>query len=115
MDPLHIYNTRTLVAVEFAQAPSSLKDIADHARCSRASISTIRKRSAASSSQRVPTRRFHRRCARLMDVLKERVGYWETRVPAHSKCFVHHVRFEDEAAGRTRLRAGHEDALPHSQ
>jgi hypothetical protein len=106
MDRLHIYDSRTLLAVEFAQKPASFAGIADHAqvfvRLDLRETETLARKLIQASADHS----FSEQVARLMDVLKERVGYWETRVPAGSKCFVHHVRFEDEA----RSKAGYAQA-----
>ncbi|MDP1961704.1 MAG: hypothetical protein Q8K93_05825 [Reyranella sp.] len=100
MDRLHIYNTRTLVAVEFASSPSSLAGIARQAHTFRrldlAESLALNGKAVRSAASPVAAEQM----TRLMEVLKGRIDFWEKLVPAGLKCFVHLVRFNDEASGR---------------
>lgn len=105
MDRLHIYDTRTLVAVEFSSRPSSLADIGGRAHVFRRlnqAETTALQRQAVEADPAAARQMEH-----LMTVVGERVAYWEKRVPAGLDCFVHHVRFEDEVRGK----AGHARAV----
>ena len=98
MDRLEIYNTRTLVAVEFSSRPSSLADIGGRAHVFRRlnqADTTALHRQAIEADPAAAGQIKH-----LMTVVGDRVAYWEKRVPPGLGCFVHHVRFEDEARGK---------------
>ena len=98
MDRLQIYSTRTLVAVEFSSRPSSLADIGGRAHAFRRlnqAETTALFRQAVEADPAAAAGMKH-----LMTVVGDRVAYWEKRVPPALDCFVHHVRFEDEARGR---------------
>lgn len=98
MDRLHIYNTRTLVAVEFASRPSSLAGLGGQSHVFRRlnQAETTALHGQAIEADPVAASRMKH----LMTVIGERVAYWEKRVPPGLDCFVHHVRFDDEARGR---------------
>lgn len=98
MDRLTIYETRTLVVVEFSSRPSSLADIGGQAhvfrRLSQAETTALF-RQAVQGDPAAAGQMKH-----LMTVVGDRVAYWEKRVPPGLDCFVHHVRFADEASGK---------------
>lgn len=99
MDRLHIYNTRTLVAVEFASAPSSLASLGGRAHVfRRLDLSETRALHRAAVDAAEPAAAGQMK--HLMEVVGERVSYWEKRVPPALGCFVHHVRIDDESRGR---------------
>jgi hypothetical protein len=104
MDRLQIYNTRTLVAVEFASSPSQLAGIAGGAHVFRrldlAETSALHREAVRAATDPAIARQIEH----LMEVLRDRVAYWEERVPAGRKCFVHHARFDDEARGKEGYR-----------
>jgi hypothetical protein len=106
MDRLQIYATRTLVAVEFAVQPSSLAALGGRAHVFRrldlAATRALHRAAVAAADATSAAQMNH-----LMAVLAERVAYWEKRVPPALDCWVHHVRFADEAQGR----AGHARAV----
>jgi hypothetical protein len=99
MDRLRIYNTRTLVAVEFSSRPSSLAAIGGRGHAFRrldvAETTALHRQAVDAADPRAAERMKH-----LMGVVGDRVAYWEKRVPPALACFVHHVRFDDEARGR---------------
>lgn len=100
MDRLQIYNTRTLVAVEFASQPSSLAGLGGRAHVFKRldlDATTALHRDAVKAADPATAARMQH----LMEVVGDRVAYWEKRVPPGRDCFVHHVRFGDEAAGRS--------------
>ena len=105
MDRLHIYNTRTLVAVEFAATPSSLAGIAAHAqtfrRLDRAETAALHGDAVKATTD--PT--VGRQLMHLMEVVGERIAYWESLVPPGLRCFVHHIRFDNEARGKAGYAA----------
>jgi hypothetical protein len=99
MNRLAIYTSRTLVAVEFGSKPSSLAAIGGRAHAFRRldlAATTALHREAVAKAEPAAARQMQD----LMGVAGERVAYWERRVPAGSSCFVHHVRFDDEARGK---------------
>lgn len=104
MDRLHIYNTRTLVAVEFASTPSSLAGIGGRAHVFRrldlAETTALHGEAVQAADPTVAEQLKH-----LMQVVRGRVAYWEKLVPPGLKCFVHHVRFDDEARGKAGYAA----------
>jgi hypothetical protein len=99
MDRLEIYNTRTLVAVEFAAAPSSLSALGGRAHTFRrldlGETVALHAQAVKAASPQDAERMRH-----LMSVVGDRVSYWEKRVPPGLSCYVHHVRFADEAKGK---------------
>lgn len=112
MDRLRIYQGRTLVGVEFAPTPSSLSSLCKNAhvfeRISVPDIQKITEQLAHAS----PAGGFSAQMTQLLDVANARIAYWERKVPAGSKCFVHHARFDDEA----QAKAGYAQArgkFPH--
>ena len=98
MDRLQIYSTRTLVAVEFSSRPSSLAAIGGRAhafrRLNQAETTALFGQAVEADSSAAAKMKH------LMTVVGDRVAYWEKRAPPGLDCFVHHVRFEDEARGR---------------
>lgn len=100
MDRLRIYKSRTLVGIEFAQTPSSLSSLSQDAnvfeRISAAEIQKLTDELARSS----PEKGFSAQLSQLLGVANTRLNYWERKVPPGSKCFVHHVRFDDEEQGK---------------
>jgi|FEC22Drversion2_1045045.scaffolds.fasta_scaffold01952_3 hypothetical protein len=99
MDRLQIYTTRTLVAVEFAASPSSLAGLGGRAHTfRRLDLAETKALHAAAVKAASPRDAEHMK--HLMAVVGDRVSYWEKRVPPGLQCFVHHVRFPDEAAGK---------------
>jgi hypothetical protein len=108
MDRLHIYQTRTLVGVEFAQEPARLPRLSQmqhtFVRLGLPEIKDIVGQLINSN----PDQRFSAEVRELMQVAGARLAYWENKVPQGSKCFVHHIRFDDDAAARagiTEIRA----------
>lgn len=99
MDRLRIYNTRALVAVEFAAEPSSLAGLGGRAHVFRrldlAETMALHRQAVAVDPAAAG------QIGHLMTVVGDRVSYWEQRVPPGSSCFVHHVRFAEEAQGRS--------------
>jgi hypothetical protein len=112
MDRLRIYQGRTLVGVEFAPTPSSLASLCKNAHVfERISVPEIQK-ITAQLAHASPAGGFSAQMTQLLDVANARIAYWERKVPAGSKCFVHHARFDDEA----RAKAGYAQArskFPH--
>lgn len=98
MDRLHIYSTRTLVAVEFSSRPASRVGIGGKGhvfrRLSQPETTALHRRAVEADPAAAA------QMNRLMMVVGDRVAYWERRVPPGLGCFVHHVRFEDETHGR---------------
>ena len=105
MDRLQIYNTRTLVAVEFASTPSSLAGIGGRAHVFRrldlAETTALHGEAVQAASDPAVAQQLKH----LMEVVGGRVAYWEKLVPPGLKCFVHHVRFDDEARGKAGYAA----------
>jgi len=99
MNRLDIYNTRTLVAVEFASTPSSLAGLGPRAQVFRrldvAETVALHGEAVQAADPAVARQMKH-----LMEVVGDRVAYWEKRVPPGLNCFVHHLRFDDEARGK---------------
>jgi hypothetical protein len=104
MDRLHIYNTRTLVAVEFASQPSSLTGVGGGAHVFRrldlAETTALHGEALQAATPAVAEQLKH-----LMEVVRGRVAYWEKLAPPGLKCFVHHLRFDDEACGKAGYAA----------
>lgn len=100
MDRLQIYNTRALVAVEFAPSPSSLAGLGGEAHVFRrldgAATFELHGKAMRAAADPVAAGQMEH----LIEVVGDRIAYWEKRVPAGSQCFVHHVRFADEAKGK---------------
>jgi hypothetical protein len=96
MDRLRIYEGGTLVGVEFAPTPSSLKSLCKDAhvfeRINNADVQKLTEGLARANAGGG----FSAQLSKLLDVANERTSYWERKVPAGSKCFVHHARFDDE-------------------
>jgi hypothetical protein len=105
MDRLHIYNTRTLVAVEFASTPSSLAGIGGRAHVFRRLDLGETTALHGEAVQAAADPAVARQLKHLMEVVGGRVAYWENLVPPGLKGFVHHVRFDDEARGKTGYAA----------
>jgi hypothetical protein len=103
MDRLHIYQTRTLVAVEFANAPSRLprmsREQQTFARIGLAEVDDIVSQLIKSSTDP----QFSAQLEKLTHVTNARLAYWENRIPRGSTGFVHHLRFDDDAAARAAL------------
>jgi hypothetical protein len=103
MDRLSIYRTRTLVAVEFAKAPTRLPRLAPQqhtfARIGLPEVKNIVGRLVESSNDP----QFSAQVEQLTRVANVRLAYWEERIPAGLTCFVHHVRFNDDAAARAGI------------
>src|ERR1700730_13852715 len=104
MDRLHIYNTRTLVAVEFASTPSSLAGIGGRAHVFRrldlAETTALHGEAVQAAEPAVALQ-----LKPLMEGVGGRVAYCDSLVPPGLKCFVHHVRFDDEARGKAGYAA----------
>src|SRR5262249_51713438 len=100
MDRLRIYEGRTLVGVEFAPTPSSLSGLSKNAhvfeRISAPEIQKITAQLAQANAGGASAQMM-----KLLDVANARIAYWERKVPAGSKCFVHHARFDDEAQAKS--------------
>jgi hypothetical protein len=112
MDRLRIYQGGTLVGVEFAPTPSSLaslrKDAHVFERINAAEIEKITGGLARANAGEG----FSAQMSQLLNVASARLNYWERKVPPGSKCFVHHVRFDDER----EAKAGYAQArskFPH--
>ena len=104
MDRLHIYNTRTLVAVEFASKPSSLAGLAGSAHVfRRLDLAQTTELHGEALQAADPT--GAEQLTHLMKVVRARVSYWEKLVPPGLNCFVHHLRFEDEVRGKAGYAA----------
>ena len=105
MDRLQVYNTRTLVAVEFASAPSSLAALGGRGHVFRrldfAETAALHHHAVQTTTEPMVARQMQG----LMEVVKDRIAYWEKLVPPGLKCFVHHVRFDDEAGGKAGYAA----------
>jgi hypothetical protein len=105
MDRLHIYNTRTLVAVEFASKPSSLAGIGGRAHVFRRldldETTALHGNAMRATADPAVTQQLKH----LMEVVGGRVAYWENLVPPGLKGFVHHVRFGDAARGKAGYAA----------
>jgi len=105
MDRLRIYKTRTLVAVEFASTPSSLAGLGGRAHVFRrldfAETAALHHQAVRTTTEPMVARQMRD----LMEVVKDRVAFWEKLVPAGLQCFVHHVRFADEARGKAGYAA----------
>jgi hypothetical protein len=103
MDRLHIYQTRTLVAVEFANIPSRLprlsKEQHTFARIGLPEVKDIVAQLLKSSTDP----QFSAQLEKLTHVANARFAYWENRIPQGSKGFVHYIRFDDDAAARAGL------------
>lgn len=99
MDRSFDYSQRILVAVEVGTAPHRPNGLPDtHAVFQRIGIPEV----VEAFGKQVPA------IARLIvggkfrRVLDQRMGYWETRVPAGQSCFVHYVRGTAEAMEKVR-------------
>ena len=102
MDRLQIYRGLTLVGVEFAPTPSSLASVCKNGHVfERISAAEVQKIAEGLMRAGAPAH-----LPQLLKVANERIGYWERKVPAGLKCFVHHARFEDEESAK----AGYADA-----
>ncbi len=103
MDRLHIYRTRTLIGVEFAQEPARLPRLSklQHAfvRLGLPEIKDLVGQVIRSN----PDQQFSAELRDLMQVAGARLAYWENKVPQGSQCFVHHIRFDDDAAARAGI------------
>ncbi len=103
MDRLSIYNTRTLVAVEFASTPSPLAALGGRAHSFRR-LDVRETTSLHADAVKAASPQDGERMKHLMTVVGDRVSYWEKRVPPGLQCFVHHVRFQDEERGKAGYR-----------
>ncbi|MBV8743747.1 MAG: hypothetical protein JO134_01750 [Xanthobacteraceae bacterium] len=108
MDRLHIYQTRTLIGVEFAQAPAQLPRLSPvqhtFVRLNLAEIDDIIGPLLKSNKDQ----QLSAEIRELMQIAGARLAYWETKIPVGSKCFVHHIRFDSDAKARaaiTEIRA----------
>jgi len=103
MDRLSIYRTRTLVAVEFAKEPTRLPRLAPlqhtFARIGLPEVKTLVGRLVESSNDL----QFTAQVEQLGHVANVRLAYWEDKIPRGLTCFVHHVRFDDDAAARAGI------------
>jgi hypothetical protein len=103
MDRLHIYQTKTLVAVEFANTPSRLPRVSKEqhtfARIGLPEVNDIVAQLLKSSTDP----HFSAELEELTHVANARLAYWENKIPQGSKGFVHHIRFDNDAAARAAI------------
>jgi hypothetical protein len=100
MDRLRIYRGRTLVGVEFAPTPSSLSGLCKEPHVFERISAPEIKKLTGQLARLGPQGGFSRQLSQLLDVANARINYWEQKVPAGSKCFVHHARFDDQEAAK---------------
>jgi hypothetical protein len=83
------YTQRILVAVEFGQHPRQPAGLPDtHAVFRRIAIPEV----LVAFRQQVPAVARFFAGRKFRQVLDQRMGYWESRIPAGDSCFVHYVR-----------------------
>jgi hypothetical protein len=103
MDRLHIYQTKTLVGVEFAREPARLPRFSQEQHAFvRLAVPEVKK-IVGQLIEANPDQQFSAELRDLMQIAGARLMYWENKVPPGSKCFVHHIRFDDSAAGRASI------------
>ena len=93
------YSQRVLVAVEFGQQPRRPAGLPDtHAVFRRIAIPEV----LDAFRRQVPAVARFFAGGRFRRVLDQRMGYWESKVPAGQSCFVHYVRGTAAAADKAR-------------
>lgn len=109
MDRQFDYTLKILLAVEFADAPRRMEGIPGYALFERLSIAEIVRTLEEKQSLSAPSLAG----GKFQNVLEQRVGYWEKRVPKGKDCFVHYAIGTDDviAAAFDRLKTDSGDLV----